>query len=129
MQIYEYGSQDASIVLIEPIHVPEGMEDEAERIRKLAGMDFRLLAVKVDWFRDLSPWKAPAVYGDIPFGDEAGETLDRILELTGEPEKRYILGGYSMGVFLPCGQHAGQTLFPLLRRLHLPYGSPVLRNT
>ena len=42
MQIYEYGSQDASIVLIEPIHVPEGMEDEAERIRKLAGMDFRL---------------------------------------------------------------------------------------
>ena len=97
MQIYEYGSQDASIVLIEPIHVPEGMEDEAERIRKLAGMDFRLLAVKVDWFRDLSPWKAPAVYGDIPFGDGAGETLDRILELTGKPGKQYVLGGYSMG--------------------------------
>lgn len=97
MQIYEYGSQDASIVLIEPIHVPEGMEDEAERIRKLAGMDFCLLAVKVDWFRDLSPWKAPAVYGDIPFGDGAGETLDRILELTGKPGKQYVLGGYSMG--------------------------------
>ena len=39
-----------------------------ELIRKLAGPDFRLLAVKVDWFRDLSPWPAPAVYGDIPSG-------------------------------------------------------------
>ena len=75
----------------------EGMETEAGMIRKLAGRDFHLLAVKVDWFRDLSPWQAPAVSGNSSFGDGAEETLKRILELTGDPGKRYVLGGYSMG--------------------------------
>ena len=97
MKIHEYGSPDASVVLIEPIHVPEGMDREAEMIRKLSGTDFRLLAAEVNWFQDLSPWHAPAVYGDIPFGNGAEETLEQILALTGEPGKRYVLGGYSMG--------------------------------
>ena len=97
MQIFEYGSPDSSIVLIEPIHVPEGMDKEASLIRKLAGRDFHLLAVRVDWYQDLSPWPAPAVTGNIPFGDGAEETLKNILKLTGKPGKKYILGGYSMG--------------------------------
>ena len=97
MQIYEYGSPDSSIVLIEPIHVPDGMDQEASLIRKQAGRDFHLLAVRVDWFQDLSPWSAPAVYGNIPFGDGAEETLKNIMNLTGNPGKKYILGGYSMG--------------------------------
>jgi len=97
MQIHEFGSPDASVVLIEPIHTPDGMEQEASMIRDLSGMDFRLLAVRVDWFRDLSPWPAPAVWGKIPFGGGAPETLERILKLTGEPGKQYVLGGYSMG--------------------------------
>ena len=97
MEIHEYGNPDASIVLIEPIHVPDGMETEAEMIRKLAGMDFHLLAVKVNWFQDLSPWHAPAASGNISFGDGAEETLKKILKLTGNPGKRYVLGGYSMG--------------------------------
>ena len=96
-EVYEYGSPGASVVLIEPIHVPEGMAEEANRIRTLAGKDFHLLAVKVNWFQDLSPWPAPAVSGEISFGDGAEETLEKILALTGEPGKRYILGGYSMG--------------------------------
>ena len=97
MQIYEFGKPDASIVLIEPIHVPDGMEQEAVMIRDLSGMDFRLLAVKVDWFNDLSPWTAPALSGDIPFGDGAGNTLEKILQLANEYGKQYVLGGYSMG--------------------------------
>lgn len=100
MQVYQFGNPDASVVLIEPIHVPDGMEHEASLIREQAGMDFSLLGVRVDWFRDLSPWPAPAVYRGIAFGDGAQETLNQILELTGEPGKRYILGGYSMaGLF------------------------------
>ena len=97
MQTYEFGNPDASVVLIEPIHTVEGMANEAGIIRELAGDDFLLRAVAVDWFRDLSPWPAPPVFGDMPFGDGARETLDKILEMTGEPGKRYILGGYSMG--------------------------------
>ena len=97
MQIYEFGNPDASVVLIEPVHVPDGMERETSIIRKLTGRDFRLRAVRVDWFRDLSPWQAPALSGNISFGDGAQETLEKILRLTGEPGKQYILGGYSMG--------------------------------
>jgi len=97
MQIYEFGNPDAHIVLIEPIHTVEGMEHEAGIIKELAGPDFFLQAVRVDWFRDLSPWKAPAVFRNIPFGDGAPETLDEILEMTANPDKKYVIGGYSMG--------------------------------
>ena len=97
MQTYDFGKPDASVVLIEPIHTVEGMANEAEIIRELAGDDFLLRAVTVDWYRDLSPWAAPPVFGDAPFGDGAPETLEKILKLTGEPGKQYILGGYSMG--------------------------------
>ena len=100
MQTYEFGNPEARIVLIEPIHTVEGMEHEADLIRELAGPDFFLQAVRVDWFRDLSPWDAPAVFRDIPFGHGAQKTLDEILKLTGEPGKRYIIGGYSLaGLF------------------------------
>ncbi len=97
MQIYEFGNPDARVVLIEPIHTVDGMEHEAALIRELAGADFLLQAVRVDWFTDLSPWKAPAVFRDIPFGDGAPETLNRILKLTGDSGKEYVIGGYSMG--------------------------------
>ena len=97
MQTYEFGNPDASVVLIEPIHTVDGMEHEAGIIRNLAGDIFLLRAVKVDWFRDLSPWNAPAVHRDIPFGNGARETLDSILKLAADPGKRYVLGGYSMG--------------------------------
>ena len=97
MQTYEFGNPDAHIVLIEPIHTVEGMEHEADLIRELAGPDFFLQAVQVDWFNDLSPWKAPAVFRNIPFGSGAQKTLDKILKLAGNPEKEYVIGGYSMG--------------------------------
>lgn len=42
-------------------------------------MDFGLFAVKVDnWNADLSPWQAPAVFGNEAFGDGAAHTLDVI---------------------------------------------------
>ena len=97
MQTYEFGNPHASIVLIEPIHTVEGMANEADIIRELAGDRFLLRAVAVDWFRDLSPWPAPPVFGNTAFGDGARETLEQILKLTGEPGKQYVLGGYSMG--------------------------------
>ena len=97
MQTYEFGNHDAHIVLIEPIHTLEGMEHEAALIKEFAGSDFFLQAIQVDWFNDLSPWKAPAVFRNIPFGNGAQKTLDKILKLAGKPDKKYVLGGYSMG--------------------------------
>ena len=97
MQTYEFGNPDASLVLIEPIHTLDGMAHEVDLIRDLAGENFLLRAVKVDWFKDLSPWPAPPVFGDTAFGDGAQHTLEEILKLTDDPKKQYVLGGYSMG--------------------------------
>lgn len=40
---------------------------------------FLLIAAKVDaWNQELTPWKAPAVYGTEEFGDGAAQTLEEI---------------------------------------------------
>ena len=91
MQINEYGKPNSPIVLIQPVddHDLSWIEIEAGWIKEYAGMDFRLLTVKTgDWFSDLTPWSAPAAYGDLAFGDGAQKTLEEILKLPGEPEKQ-----------------------------------------
>ena len=68
---------------------------------EFAGPDFFLIALKVDeWNKDLSPWKAPAVFGNESFGGKAAAALDEVLKLTGDPSKTYYIGGYSLaGLF------------------------------
>ena len=100
---YECGSKDAEIVLVQPVdnHDFAVIEDEIRKIAELTQKDFRLIAVKVDcWNDDLSPWKAPAVYGKDGFGGSAKTMLDRIVPLCQEADKKYYLGGYSLsGLF------------------------------
>ena len=101
-----YGNKTADILIIQPVDEREleSIPKEVEEIKKLAGEgEFALLAVKVnEWNMDLSPWKAPAVFGNEDFGDGAEETLKYINELAeGEYKDRIIiLGGYSLaGLF------------------------------
>ena len=99
MKIYEFGNPDADIVLIQPVdeHDLSGIENEIKTIGENYDKDFFLQAVKVnDWNRDLSPWEAPAVFGREDFGGGAGKTLAEILELCGDREKTYYIGGYSL---------------------------------
>ncbi len=99
MKKYEFGNPDADIVLIQPVdeHDLAGIENEIKTIGENYDKDFFLQAVKVnDWNRDLSPWEAPAVFGREDFGGEAGKTLAEILELCGDREKTYYIGGYSL---------------------------------
>ena len=60
-----------------------------------------MVAVKVDsWNQDLSPWRAPAVFGNEDFGEGASTLLAQILELCKDESKTYYLGGYSLaGLF------------------------------
>lgn len=99
----EYGDPAAEIVLIQPVgqHELPFLEDEIAQIRSLTDRPFRFLAVPVEnWNRELSPWPAPAVFGDEDFGDGAAVLLEEILPLCAEREKRYVLGGYSLaGLF------------------------------
>lgn len=103
MTTYRYGEPEASTVLIQPVdeHDLSGIENELRYIRELTDKPFCLIAVRVeDWNRDLSPWTAPAVFGNEGFGDGAQDTLRNILTLIDNWEKTYILGGYSLaGLF------------------------------
>ena len=90
-------------VLIHPVddHDLDGIENECALIKEKSGSDFRLIAVKVDnWNEDLSPWKAPAVFGKEDFGSGAEKTLEEILTLCSDNSKTYYIGGYSLaGLF------------------------------
>ena len=103
MTKYKYGNPEAPIVLIQPVgdhDLPE-IEGEVAQIRKLTALDFQMIAVKVDdWNLDLSPWKAPAVFGNEDFGEGAASLLEEILRLCSDESKTYYLGGYSLaGLF------------------------------
>lgn len=103
MQLYEFGPEAAENVLIQPVgdHDLPLIENEIAEIRRRTGIPFRLTAVKVEsWNRDLSPWPAPAVFGNEYFGDGAAALLREILSLCADEGKRYFIGGYSMaGLF------------------------------
>ncbi len=102
METYLFGNEPAPNTLIQPMdsHDLEGIENEIRTIRELTEADFQLIAVKVEsWNRDLSPWKAPAVFGNEGFGDGATEFLDEILKLCPDGRTCFI-GGYSLaGLF------------------------------
>ena len=103
MDIYKYGRNQASVVLIQMVgeHDLPGIEQEILEIRRMTDMDFQMIAVKVNnWNHDLSPWNTEAVFGKEEFGDGAKETLEEVLTLCTDPNKRYCIGGYSMaGLF------------------------------
>ena len=99
MITYTYGNPEASIVLMQPVddHDLSEIESEITQIQKMTSLDFQLIAVKVDdWNKDLSPWKAPAVFGNEDFGDGASRLLEEIMLLTSDDNKIYYLGGYSL---------------------------------
>ncbi|SHK90968.1 hypothetical protein SAMN05216582_12369 [Selenomonas ruminantium] len=99
MEIHEYGNPKSDIVLVQPVgdHDLPGIEAEVDEIQRRTNKDFHFWAVKVDeWNCDLSPWQAPAVFGNDDFGNGAGKTLTGILKLCQEEDKAYYLGGYSL---------------------------------
>ncbi len=108
------GDRDADYCLIQPIdqHDEELLDNEFEAIRqRCEGKKVMLAAFLVDdWQHDLSPWKAPAVFGKKGFGDGAAQTLHFVLNtflpylkdnvLEKPTETRFVIGGYSLaGLF------------------------------
>ena len=107
-EVLTYGDSAADTLLIQMVddHDLEVIEKETAHIKELTGgQNFCLKAVRVNsWNTDLSPWPAPAVFGDEDFGEGASRTLEILLreiipEILSENEKIY-LGGYSLaGLF------------------------------
>lgn len=103
MEIFEYGSKASKNVLIQMVddHDTKMLEREVKLISEMSGRDFYLKAFKVkNWNKDLSPWKAPAVFGNEDFGEGAKDTLTQILCTCIDDSKTYYIGGYSLaGLF------------------------------
>ena len=103
MIVHEFGDVNADTVLIQPVdeHDLAGIKNEVSLITANSDKSFRLIAVKIDnWNIDLSPWKAPAVFGKEDFGEGAERTLDELLKLCSDGSKTYYIGGYSLaGLF------------------------------
>ena len=66
MITYNYGNSHSTITLLQMVgdHDLPGIENEIREIHRLTDQEFAFVAVKVEnWNHDLSPWKAPAVFG------------------------------------------------------------------
>ena len=77
-----YKDSDAEFLLVQPIdeHDLEVLDQEVEIIKKLSGKPFSLVAFMIkDWNKELTPWPAPPVFGKIPFGNGATDTLNFIV--------------------------------------------------
>ena len=107
-----FGNPHSDTFLIQMVddHDLEVIDKEVALTAELSGgQDFCLKAVKAGcWNDDLSPWPAPAVFGDEDFGDGAAATLEYVLENivpTAEEReskgiRRVFIGGYSLaGLF------------------------------
>lgn len=132
MTIYEYGNPEAEVVLIQPVgdhDLPE-IENEVMEIGKLVNEDFQFIAVKVDsWNQELTPWKAPAVFGNENFGDGAWQTLKEILKICTDKNKIYYIGGYSLPGFLHYGHRVKRIYFMVWQQPLLLFGFLDLLNT
>ncbi len=96
-----FGDINSNLVLIQPVdeHDLSFIDNEIKEIKRLTNnKDFLLIAFKVNnWNKDLSPYKAKAVFGKEDFGDGASNTLKEILDICNDLNKTYIIGGYSLG--------------------------------
>ena len=84
-----FGDISSNLVLIQPV-------DEHD-LSFINNRDFLLIAFKVNnWNKDLSPYKAKAVFGKEDFGDGASNALKEVLSVCNDLNKTYIIGGYSL---------------------------------
>ena len=113
-----YQSGNPEFLVIQPVgdHDINILEDQIGWMKAHTPNVFHLTAVRVDnWNEELSPWEAPAAFGDRGFGQGAAETLAFIeKELIPEVRQHYgiseevpvILGGYSLaGLFSLWGAY------------------------
>lgn len=93
------------LLFIQPVDARDTalLDGEIEAMRDCT-LPFALAAFAVrDWNRDLSPWEAPPVFGKLPFGGMAEETLSFILDRllpelrkSLDADRKLCIGGYSL---------------------------------
>lgn len=107
-----HAQEEASIVLIQPVdgHDIEELDNLIAYLSAHSNQSFLHIAVPIKrWNAELTPWQAPPVFGKIPFGEGASDTLHYIESVLVpfvkdtyqlQSETSFILGGYSLaGLF------------------------------
>lgn len=116
-KITTFINENSKFILIQFVdeHDLEVLESEYKMICDSVSVPFSLFAVKVqNWNDELSPWEAPAVFGNQNFGGGADETLRYITDelipkikndFHFRNEIKFIIGGYSLAALfaLWCG--------------------------
>ena len=109
--VWLYAGSAPEILFLQPVDTHDtGALDRQIAAMETCTLPFALAAFEVqDWNRDLSPWEAPPVFGKVPFGGGAEETLRFVTErllpelrdrLTLQEGMRLCIGGYSLaGLF------------------------------
>ena len=109
--IYENGTADTVLVQAVDAHDLELLSRETELIREMSPQSECILVAFLidDWNTELSPWEAPAVFGNDNFGSGAAQTLSFVTDhllpeidnmYQSNDKKRFYLGGYSLaGLF------------------------------
>ena len=134
-RIFLYGEKAPKLLFLQPVdeHDAGLLDREWETLRDCA-QPFALAAFQIkDWNRDLSPWEAPPVFGKVPFGGCAEQTLrfltDRLLpelreRLALPDDVSLCIGGYSLaglfalwaatrtGIFAGVGAASPSVWFP-----------------
>lgn len=103
---YHRGAPKYLLIQPEGGHDPELLDRETDALASATEQAFLFAAFHVrDWNRELSPWKAPAVFGKEAFGGGAEATVRFLLEelipfllqrYAVADETPVILGGYSL---------------------------------
>ena len=106
-----YACPQPEVLLVEPVDENDlaFLDRETEYLAARAVRPFALATFLIaDWNRELTPWKAEAVFGREPFGDGAPQTLSFVTEtLLPHLRDRFpsaerlpvVLGGYSLAAF------------------------------
>lgn len=91
--VYKADCPQVLVVQISADHERSIIEPELKYLLSMTRVPFVLCRVEVnDWNADLSPWRAPSVFGKTDFAGRAGETLLRI-ETDVLPSLRLQYGG------------------------------------
>lgn len=102
-----FSHDNPEYLLIQPVGTHEiPMLDKELQLISDSGIPFRFIGIQInDWNNELSPWTAPAAFGDEPFGCGGKDTLDFIVKeicprFSDNTKLKVILGGYSLaGLF------------------------------
>ncbi|WP_251439943.1 alpha/beta hydrolase-fold protein [Veillonella intestinalis] len=96
-----YSGENPEFFLIQPVdeHDLEVLDKEVDMLTHEVGSHLLLVAIHIEnWNEELSPWYAPAVFGNADFGNQATDTLDYIENVV----IPYVIEAYQLKETIPA---------------------------